>query len=193
MGRMGSVGVGVGLVLIVAGCSKPPTKQMEEAEAAITAADNAGAMAYSTNQLMEAQAALAEAQDAIDEGKNSAARKAAILAKTKAEAAQQAIESGKIAMKADIELRLTTIAQELADLKKATPEKNPQKNKERKEKIAETEKYLVDIRTTLAAGNVAEANETLLQAEGSLIEATVNEDDVTTPAAEEEATEPDEE
>jgi hypothetical protein len=167
---------GVGFALIVSGCSTPPTKQMEEAEAAISAAENEGALAYSTEQMMEAQIAFSEAQDAAEKGKNSVARKAAILAKTKATAAQKSIESGKAAMKTEVETRLSVITQDIANLKKTPPSKNALRAKEINAKIAETEKTLADIRTSLDVGNIADANDLMTQAEGSLVEATVSEE-----------------
>jgi hypothetical protein len=103
--------------LMIAGCAKPPTAEIADAENAINAAAQAGAADFAPNEFSIAQNALADARDKVVAKDYAAALAGALDAKSKAEAAQAAVAPGKEAAKAAAAETIATVEAKLNDLK----------------------------------------------------------------------------
>jgi hypothetical protein len=103
--------------LIVAGCAKPPTAEIADAENAVNAAAQAGAADFAPDELNIAQDALADARNKVAMKEYKAALAGALDAKAKAEAAQAAVASGKEAAKARAGEDIASVEGKLKELK----------------------------------------------------------------------------
>ena len=103
--------------LLAAGCAKPPTQEIADAENAVNAAAQAGAADFAPNDFNLAQNALADARSKVASKDYKAALAGAIDAKAKAEAAQAAIPAGKEAAKAAAAEAIKSVEGKLKDLK----------------------------------------------------------------------------
>ncbi|UCD85758.1 MAG: DUF4398 domain-containing protein [Deltaproteobacteria bacterium] len=80
----------VGIFLIASGCTKPPTQEIADAEAAIAAARDAGAEEHAPDELSSAEELLAQAKsEAEDEATYREARNHAFQSKEKADLARE--------------------------------------------------------------------------------------------------------
>ncbi len=98
-----------GSLLLAVGCAKPPTQEMADADAALTAATEGGAAEYASDQLSMAQEIMADAMAKLESKDYKGAKTAAVEAKAKAEAALAAVEPNKQAMKAQVEEHMATL------------------------------------------------------------------------------------
>lgn len=108
--------LGSALALVLA-CAKPPTMEMTDAENAVNAAEQAGALEYATADFQTAQNALADAKAKLESKDYPAARTAALDAKAKAEAAAAAVSTGKAAAEAQARAGVAELEKEFKDLK----------------------------------------------------------------------------
>ncbi|MDP3029876.1 MAG: DUF4398 domain-containing protein [Deltaproteobacteria bacterium] len=90
-------------LVVLASCSEPPRKEIEEADRAYKAVLNAQAEIYAKEELGSARKALERVQAEIREERYKEARAAALLARTRAEAALKAAEENKAKVKAQAE------------------------------------------------------------------------------------------
>ncbi|MDI6790838.1 MAG: DUF4398 domain-containing protein [Thermodesulfobacteriota bacterium] len=90
-------------LVVLASCSEPPRKEIAEADRAYKAALNAQAEIYAKEELGSARKALERVQAEIREERYKEAREAALLARTRAEAALKAAEENKAKVKAQAE------------------------------------------------------------------------------------------
>ncbi len=111
---------GTGLLALATGCAKPPTIEVTDAENAVNAADQAGALEYTTADFEAAKEALADAKTKIEAKDYKTALALALAAKARAEAALAALETGKIAAKRSAEEGIGAVEGELEDLEGQT-------------------------------------------------------------------------
>lgn len=107
----------VAAVLMIAGCAKPPTAEIADAENAINAAAQAGAADFAPTEFNNAQDALAEARSKVASKDYKAALAGALDAKTKAEMAQAAIAEGKEAARTAATEGIASVEGKLKELK----------------------------------------------------------------------------
>lgn len=103
--------------LLIAGCAKPPTQEIADAENAVNAAAQAGAADFAPTQFNIAQNALADARSKVASKDYKAALAGALDAKAKAEEAQAAIAAGKEAAKAAAAEAISAVEGKLKELK----------------------------------------------------------------------------
>lgn len=82
-------GLGVGLLLGLAGCATlpAPTAELSAAQQAVARADNADADQYASTQIAQARSLLAQAQAAMAKGREDVARSLAVTAAADADLA----------------------------------------------------------------------------------------------------------
>jgi hypothetical protein len=102
------------LLLLISGCAKPPTLEIDAAKAAIQAAKAAEADVYAASEFGAAQKALADAEAKVTGKEYELAKTAAIQAKEKADAAKSAAGPEKAKAKAGAEEALTQAKAEVA-------------------------------------------------------------------------------
>ena len=103
--------------LMIAGCAKPPTMEIAEAENAVNAAAQDGAADFAPNEFNIAKNALDDAKGKVAAKDYKGALAGALDAKAKAEAAQAAIAAGKEAAKAAAAETIVAVEAKLKDLK----------------------------------------------------------------------------
>lgn len=104
------------LLALAFGCAKPPTIEITDAENAVNAAEQAGALEYATDNFQAAKDALSDAKTKVEAKDYKNALASALDAKAKAEAAQAAVESGKAAAKAEAQAGIDAIEKEVTAL-----------------------------------------------------------------------------
>ncbi|HRY28409.1 MAG TPA: DUF4398 domain-containing protein [Elusimicrobiota bacterium] len=106
-----------GLVCVVlpffVSCAKPPTQEMSDAEAAVTAAVQAGAEQYAKTELAAANDALADARAKLESKDYKGAKAAALETKAKADVAQSAVEPNKAAVMTTVQERMNGLKPEI--------------------------------------------------------------------------------
>jgi hypothetical protein len=101
------------LVLVgIAGCAEPPRKEMDQAQGAVDAARAAGADEYAPDELSEAVAALARADEAVEQRDYRQALNHALDARERAQAAARDAANRKAEARSDADRAV----KELADL-----------------------------------------------------------------------------
>jgi len=105
------------LVLLISGCAKPPTEEIEAAKAAIEGAKGAEADVYAPNDFRAAQSALADAEAKVTDKQYELAKTSALQAKEKADAAKAAAGPNKAKAKAEAERLLTEAKAAVAEVK----------------------------------------------------------------------------
>lgn len=116
--RKGSAYFGLLMVgVLMAGCAKPPTMEIADAENAVNAADQEGAADFAPNEFSMAQNALADARSKVASKDYKGALAGALDAKTKAEEAKAAIAAGKEAAKAAAAEAVKAVEAKLKELK----------------------------------------------------------------------------
>jgi hypothetical protein len=105
------------LFLLISGCAKPPTLEIDAAKAAIQAAKVVEADVYAASEFGAAQRALADAEAKVTGKEYELAKTAALQAKEKADAAKSAAGTGKAKAKAGSEEALTQAKAEVAGVK----------------------------------------------------------------------------
>ena len=88
------------------GCASPPEAQKKAAEQAVSAAKTAGAEKYASTEFAAAADALKAAESQMRARKYVEAKTAYVMAKELAERAAKAVETGKAAMKSQVEQQL---------------------------------------------------------------------------------------
>ncbi|MBL8023593.1 MAG: DUF4398 domain-containing protein [Elusimicrobia bacterium] len=107
--------------VLVAGCAKPPTMEMADAENAIQAADLAGAAEYAQAEWNEAKNALSDARAKLASKDYKAALAGALDARHKAETAESVVASRKEAAKAAAMEIVTHVEEKINSLKAKLP------------------------------------------------------------------------
>src|SRR3954447_24624776 len=96
------------LILLAAGCSKPPNKEINRAQGAIDAARSAGADQYAADSFTAATSALQQAHEAVDQRDYRLALSRAIDAYERAQDAAKLAADGKAKARSDAEMIVST-------------------------------------------------------------------------------------
>jgi len=105
-------------LVVLASCSEPPRKEIEEADRAYKAALNAQAEIYAKEELGSARKALERVQAEIREERYKEAREVALLARARAEAALKAAKENKAKVKYQAEKGLAELKVNLEKARK---------------------------------------------------------------------------
>jgi hypothetical protein len=98
------------LLLLAAGCSEPPQKEIDQAQGAIDTARAAGADKYAVDEYTAATTALQKAHDAVDQRDYRQALSYALDARERAQDAARASADGKARARVATERHLADIA-----------------------------------------------------------------------------------
>ncbi len=150
------------LLLLVAGCSEPPHKEINQAQGSIDAARAAGAEQYASEAFTAATSALQQSHEAVEQRDYRLALTRAIDASERAQDAAKLAADGKALARSEAELAVSTAnaaAQALdARLKAADAARVPARTLVAPRKTAtEAAATLQKARARLAAGAYAEA------------------------------------
>ncbi|MBI4552896.1 MAG: DUF4398 domain-containing protein [Candidatus Latescibacteria bacterium] len=104
------------MILVVAGCSKPPTEAIQAAEQVISDAKTEGAEQYAATRLKAAEEALADAKARVDQKAYSEARQQAEMVIGMADSFKMDIAAAKEMMKLDAERKVEEFKTMWADM-----------------------------------------------------------------------------
>ena len=150
------------IALLIAGCSEPPQKEIDQAQAAVDAAQTAGADGYAADEFAAATTSLKKAHDAVDQRDYRSALSYAIDARQRAvEAAKQAT-AGKARAKRAADQLVTDssarIRQLDTDIRIAEGARIPSRDlRSPKTTLGDAQSALQEARRSIDAGNYAEA------------------------------------
>jgi hypothetical protein len=96
------------MILLAAGCSEPPNKEINRAQGAIDAARSAGADQYAADSFTAATSALQQAHEAVDQRDYRLALSRAIDAYERAQDAAKLAADGKAKARSDAEMTVST-------------------------------------------------------------------------------------
>ncbi|NWF52976.1 MAG: DUF4398 domain-containing protein [Nitrospirae bacterium] len=147
--------------LMINGCAKPPTKEVENAEKAIIEAKSKEADLYVEDIFTKAEDSLKKAKELIAIKKYKEAKKAAEDASSFAQQAIPMVELNKAKMKTESEQMVQDVQESLNELKsmvsKVPKKKSPINREEIEGKIGKWEVDLVSIKEQLEAQKVRQA------------------------------------
>jgi hypothetical protein len=151
------------LLLLAAGCSEPPQKEINQAQGAIDAARAAGADKYAVDEYTAATSALQKSHDAVDQRDYRQALSYALDARERAQDAARQAADGKVHARSAAETTLTEIsarAQQLdARIKTAEAARVPARELQKsRATLAETRTVLQEARTGIDRGEFAEVS-----------------------------------
>ena len=146
------------LLLLAAGCSEPPQKEIDQAQGAIDAARAAGADKYAVDEYSAATTALQKAHDAVTQRDYRQALSYALDARERAQDAARAAADGKARAHGAAETRISDISarvQQLeARLKSAEAARIPARDlRGGRATLAEGRTALQKARTTFESGD----------------------------------------
>jgi hypothetical protein len=152
------------LLVLLAGCSAPPQKEIDLAQGAIDAARAAGAEQYATETFTAATSALQQAHDAVGQRDYRLALSRALDAHERAQDAAKGAADGKARARSDAEVAIvagSTALQTLRErLKTAEAEKVPRRDLERARTAATmAETTLQDARAALKVSDYTRARQ----------------------------------
>lgn len=161
------------LLLVAAGCSEPPQKEIDQAQAALDLARTAGADKYATVQYTDAASALQKARASVDQRDYRQALNYAIDSRQRAQdAIRQAADGKSRAQRAaesiviDISTRASTLQ---GRVKAAEAARVPAKDlKNARAAMAAAQTRLQEARTLIGGENYEEATKTLTEVRGNL-------------------------
>jgi hypothetical protein len=146
------------VLLVLAGCSEPPQKEIDQAQAAVDLARTAGAEKYAPEEFAGAATGLQKARTAVDERDYRLALSHAIDARQRAQNANKLAADGQAAAKRAAEAIVTDVvartnALQFA-LKSAEDGRVPVKDlRGPRAAMAEAQTSLQEARTRIGAGN----------------------------------------
>jgi hypothetical protein len=159
-------------LLLLVGCSKPPTKEIEAADKAMLEAQQKEADLYAHDLYAKAEEALKSAKDLIVTKKYKEAKAAAESVVGLAQEAVGAVGANKERMKAEAEQTLIKIQNAMNELKtsvvKAIKKKVQIDREEIQAAIGKWEIDLVTIKEQLQGGKVRQVHDSLKQMEGQV-------------------------
>ena len=156
------------LALLPSGCSEPPQKEIDQAQAAVDGAKIAGAESYAAEEFNAAVTALQKSRDAVGQRDYREALNYAIDARQRAtEAAKQAI-TGKARAQAAAEKLVTECSARASQLDtriKVAEDAHvpPRELRSVRTTLADAESALQETRAPMAAGNYAEVTTALTE------------------------------
>ncbi len=165
------------VLLLAAGCSEPPQKELDQAQGALDAAKAAGADKYAPDEYSAATSSLQKAHDAVEQRDYRQALSYAIDARERAQDAARASADGKAQARGAAEKALsdaTHVVDDLATrLKAPDVARLPAKElRGPREALANGRKSLQEARTQIDAGNYQEGTKALKDVRGKLTVAT---------------------
>lgn len=161
------------LLLVAAGCSEPPQREIDQAQTALDLARTAGADKYATVEYADAAAALQKARASVDQRDYRQAFNYAIDSRQRShDAIRQAADGKARAQRAaeSIVIDIATRASTLQDrVKAAEAARVPVKElRNARETMAAAQTRLQEARTLIGGGNYEEATKTLTAVRGNL-------------------------
>ncbi len=158
MRRLPAIGL---LLLLAAGCSEPPQKEINQAQGAIDAARAAGADKYAAEEYNAATTALQKSHDAVDQRDYRQALSYALDARERAQDAARQAADGKARARITAEVAFNQIsarAQQLeARIKTAEAARVPARELQKsRDTLAKARTALQEARTTIDAGNYSD-------------------------------------
>ncbi|HEX5475585.1 MAG TPA: DUF4398 domain-containing protein [Vicinamibacterales bacterium] len=105
-------------LLLIAGCSEPPQKELNQAQGAIDAARAAGAEEYAKDEYGAATSALQKAHDAVQQRDYKQALSYALDARERGQDAARAAADGKAAARSQAEASIIALSTHLKELER---------------------------------------------------------------------------
>jgi hypothetical protein len=163
MRRLPALGL---LLLLAAGCSEPPQKEINQAQGAIDAARAAGADKYAVDEYTAATTALQKSHEAVDQRDYRQALSYALDARERAQDAARAAADGKVRARGAAEAALSEVsarAQQLdTRIKTAEAARVPARELQKsRATLSETRTGLQEARAGIDRGEYAEVSTTL--------------------------------
>lgn len=149
---------------VVSSCAGPPNEEITQADAAIQAAQAAGADAYAPDDFKAASDALADAKAKVESKDYKGAKEAAMTAKEKAEAAKANAEKGKEEKKAEAEQKMSALKTEWDAVKAEVAKVKGKAAGELKQTESDIETQVSTIQGQIDQGNYADAVKALDEA-----------------------------
>jgi F0F1-type ATP synthase membrane subunit b/b' len=153
-------------LMLLYGCAKPPTKEVENAERAIAEAKQKEADLYVQDMFMKAEDALKNANNLIAVKKYKEAKKAAEDAASLAQQAIPMVETNKAKMKTEVEQMIPEVQGTMDELKslvaKAIKKKAPINREEIQSSIGKWEIDMVSVKDQLLGDKIRQANDQLI-------------------------------
>ena len=166
------------LVLLISGCSGPPQKEIDQAQAAIDAARGAGAERYASSEYGAAAAALQKAHAAVDQRDYRQALNYAIDARQRAADATTQAAEGKArartateALYGEVATRANQLQTALRGAETAAPAKALRAGQA---SLRDARGHLQKASAAISAGNYEDATKTLREVRGKLDAALVD-------------------
>lgn len=161
------------LLLLAAGCSEPPQKEIDQAQTALDLARTAGADKYATVEYTDAAAALQKARVSVDQRDYRQALNYAIESRQRSQDAIKQAADGKAraqraaeAIVIDISTRASTLQGQVKAAEAARVPASELRNARAAMAAAQTR--LQEARTQIGAGNYEEATNMLTEVRGNL-------------------------
>jgi hypothetical protein len=153
-------------LILCAGCSEPPQKEIDHAQGAIDAARAAGAEQYANAEFVAATSALQQAHEAVDQRDYRLALSRALDASERAQSAAQQAADGKARARSEAEGAIHTldaaILQLQTKLKVAVTGRTPEAElKPARQTLADAERAVQKARAALKNGSYGEARNAL--------------------------------
>ena len=152
--------------VVLSGCAKPPTKEIESADKAVAEAKQKEADLYVQDVFGKAEEALKKAKSFVVEKKYKEAKSSAEEALSLAQQSVAMIETNRAKMKADAEQILTDVQTSLDELKSsvaaAIKKKAPINREEIQGMIGKWEIDLVNVKDQLQAEKIRQAYDLLV-------------------------------
>jgi len=150
-------------LLFAARCSEPPQKEIDRAQGAIDAARAAGAEQYAAAEFAEAQTALQQSHDAVDQRDYRLALSRALDASQRAQdsARQAADGQAKSRSAAEVDIHSATITVQQLQSKIAASRAPEVDLKAAQQALTDGQRTLQEARAALSAGKYLEARERL--------------------------------
>jgi hypothetical protein len=148
--------------VLLAACSEPPRKEIDQAQGALDAARAAGAVEYAKDEYAAAASALQKAHDAVDQRDYRQALSYAMDARERAQDAARAAADGKAAARSKAEARIATVDARVHELTAAIADApasrvTPRELRGPKATLTSLQAALQEARTALAGGRFDEA------------------------------------
>jgi len=167
----------LGLALCAAACDKPPTREIEAAQAQVDAARQQGAETYAADRMKEAQQALQAARARVEDGDYRAAVASANQATERARSAVQAVAAARTLARGRAQVAVAEVKAVLDEVDGVVQEAVAAKVPE--EAFAEVAPQLAELRTRLG-GLEAAIEKDALRAETDAVELKNRAADLTT-------------
>ena len=160
-------------VLLLAACSEPPTKEIDQAQQAVDAARQAGADQYATEAFTAATAALQQAREAVDQRDYRLALSRAVDASDRAHEATTAATDNKAKARSQAEAAINTthasVVHLQARVKVAEEVRVPARElSPARAALKDAEGTMQKARALLAAGNYSAATAAVAALDGQI-------------------------